>query len=55
MDFPKVLQPGQVGKIKVKVDPGKTPGIHSKTVTIITDDPSNHNTMFQFNFDVVVK
>ncbi len=55
MDFPKVLQPGQVGKIKVKVDAGKNPGIHSKTVTVVTDDPTNRNTMFQFVFDVVVK
>jgi hypothetical protein len=53
VDFPKVLQPGQVGKIKVKVDAGKNPGIHSKTVTIVTDDPTNRNTMFQFNFNAV--
>ena len=55
MDFPKVLQPGQVGKIKIKVEPGKIGGIHSKSVTIVTDDQSNQNAIFQFNFDVIAK
>ncbi|MEW6126933.1 MAG: hypothetical protein AB1757_07830 [Acidobacteriota bacterium] len=55
MDFPKVLRPGQVGKIKIKVETGKAPGPHTKSVTIISDDPAQKTAMFQFTFDVVDK
>ena len=52
MDFPKVLRPGQVGKIKVKVDTGKSPGPHTKSVTIKSNDPSDPSHIVQFAFDV---
>ena len=52
MDFPKVLRPGQVGKIKVKVDTGKSPGPHTKSVTIKSNDPNDPSHLVQFAFDV---
>ena len=52
MDFPKVLRPGQAGKIKVKVDTGKSPGPHIKSVTIKTNDPNDPSHLVQFSFDV---
>ena len=52
MDFPKVLRPGQAGKIKVKVDTGKSPGPHTKSVTIKSNDPSDPSHVVQFAFDV---
>ena len=52
MDFPKVLRPGQAGAIKVKVDTGKAPGVHTKSVTIKSNDPTNPSTTLQFEFDV---
>jgi hypothetical protein len=52
VDFPKVLRPGQAGKIKVKVDTGKSPGPHTKSVTIKSNDPSDPSHVVQFAFDV---
>jgi hypothetical protein len=52
VDFPKVLRPGQAGKIKVKVETGKSPGEHVKSVTIKSNDPSDPSHMVQFAFDV---
>lgn len=52
MDFPKVLRPGQAGKIKVKVATGKEPGEHVKSVTIKSNDPGDPSHIVQFVFDV---
>lgn len=52
MDFPKVLRPGQVGNIKVKVETGKQPGPHTKSVTIKSNDPNDPSRIVQFEFDV---
>lgn len=52
MDFPKVLRPGQVGQIKVKVETGKDPGPHTKSVTIKSNDPDDPSHVVQFEFDV---
>ncbi len=52
MDFPKVLRPGQVGRIKVKVETGKSPGEHTKSVTIKSNDPTDPSRTVQFSFDV---
>ncbi|HJQ23119.1 MAG TPA: hypothetical protein VKA60_04330 [Blastocatellia bacterium] len=52
MDFPKVLRPGQVGTIRVKVETGKSPGPHTKSVTIRTNDPNEMSHLVQFKFDV---
>ena len=52
MDFPKVLQPGKAGTIKVKVDTGKSPGPHVKSVTIKSNDPNSPSMVVQFTFDV---
>lgn len=52
MDFPKVLRPGQAGSIKVKVETGKSPGEHVKSVTIKTNDPNDPSHIVQFMFDV---
>ena len=52
MDFPKVLRPGQAGTIKVKVETGKAPGVHVKSVTIKSNDPTDPSHILQFEFDV---
>ena len=52
MDFSKVLRPGQAGKIKVKVETGKSPGEHVKSVTIKSNDPTDPSRLVQFVFDV---
>ena len=52
MDFPRVLQPGKVGNIRVKVETGKSPGPHMKSVTIKTNDPNDSSHLVQFKFDV---
>jgi hypothetical protein len=52
VDFPKVLRPGQAGKIKVQVETGTSPGPHTKSVTIKSNDASNPSLMVQFTFDV---
>ncbi|HEY3139146.1 MAG TPA: hypothetical protein VGL29_24210 [Blastocatellia bacterium] len=52
MDFPKVLRPGQAGTIKVKVETGKAPGEHVKSVTIKSNDPTDPSRIVQFVFDV---
>ncbi|MEK6286306.1 MAG: hypothetical protein AABO57_11235 [Acidobacteriota bacterium] len=52
MDYPKVLRPGQAGKIKVKVETGKAPGEHVKSITIKSNDKTNPSHMVQFAFDV---
>jgi hypothetical protein len=40
VDYPKSLAPGKSGKIKVKMDTGSAPGPHTKTVTIMSNDPA---------------
>jgi hypothetical protein len=52
VDYPKVLRPGQVGKIKVSVETGKSPGEHVKSVTIRSNDPTDPSRIVQFVFDV---
>lgn len=52
MDYPKVLRPGQVGKIKVKVETGKSPGEHVKSITIKSNDPNDPSHLVQFAFAV---
>ena len=52
MDFPKVLRPGQVGSIKVKVETGASPGPHIKSVTIKSNDPADPSHIVSFAFDV---
>ena len=52
MDFPKVLRPGQAGTIKVKVETGKSPGPHTKTVTIKSNDPNDPSHLVHFSYDV---
>ena len=52
MASPKVLRPGQAGKIKIKVETGKSPGEHVKSVTIRTNDPNDPTHLLQFVFDV---
>ena len=52
MDFPKVLRPGQAGSIKVKVETGKQPGEHEKSVTIKSNDPTDSSHVVRFSFDV---
>lgn len=52
VDFPKVLQPGKAGIIKVKVDTGKAAGPHVKSVTIKSNDPVSPSLVVQFTFDV---
>jgi hypothetical protein len=52
VDFPKVLRPGQAGIIKVKVETGKSPGPHTKSVTIKSNDPNDPSRIVQFEFDV---
>jgi hypothetical protein len=52
VDFTKVLRPGQAGAIHIKVETGKVPGPHSKSVTIKTNDPNDQSHLVQFKFDV---
>jgi hypothetical protein len=52
VDFPKVLRPGQAGKIRVKVETGKAPGEHVKSITIKSNDPNDPSRIVQFVFDV---
>ena len=52
MDFPKVLRPGQAGSIKVKVETGKSPGQHTKSVTIKSNDPNDPSHFLQFSYNV---
>lgn len=50
VDFPKVLRPGQAGTIKVKVDTGKSPGPHTKSMTIKSNDPTDPSRVVQFSY-----
>jgi len=52
VDFPKVLQPGKVGTIKIKVETGKSPGPHAKNIPIKSNDPDEPTRVVQFMFDV---
>jgi len=52
VDFPKVLRPGQAGKIKVKIETGTAPGPHTKSVTIKSNDPDDPSHIVSFAFDV---
>ena len=52
MDYPKVLRPGKAGAIKVSVETGKSPGVHTKSVTIKSNDPKDPSVVVQFSFDV---
>jgi hypothetical protein len=40
VDFPKTVKPRKAGKITLKVDTGASPGEHTKTVTILSNDPA---------------
>ena len=50
MDFPRVLPPGKAGAIKVKVDTGTSPGEHTKSVTIKSNDPLQPSVKIEFVF-----
>jgi hypothetical protein len=50
VDFPKVIQPGKSGKIKLKVDTGKGSGPRTKTVVINSNDPQEKVVTVEFSF-----
>jgi hypothetical protein len=50
VDFPKAIQPGKSGKIKLQVDTGKGSGVRSKTVTINSNDPQEKTVTVEFSF-----
>lgn len=52
VDFPKTIQPGKSGKIKLKVETGKGEGQRTKTVTISSNDPQERSVVFEFSFTV---
>jgi hypothetical protein len=50
VDFPKTIQPGKSGKIKMQVDTGKGSGVRTKTVTINSNDPQEKTVTVEFSF-----
>lgn len=50
VDFPKTIQPGKSGKIKLQVDTGKGSGVRTKTVTINSNDPQEKTVTVEFSF-----
>jgi hypothetical protein len=50
VDFPKAIQPGKSGKIKLQVETGKGSGVRTKTVTINSDDPQEKTVTVEFSF-----
>ena len=50
VDFPKAIQPGKSGKIKLQVDTGKGSGVRTKTVTINSNDPQEKAVTVEFSF-----
>jgi hypothetical protein len=50
VDFPKTIQPGKTGKIKLQVDTGKGSGVRTKTVTINSNDPQEKTVTVEFSF-----
>jgi hypothetical protein len=52
VDFPKVIRPGQSGKVRLKVDTGSSPGQHTKSVTIKSNDPEKQTLVVEFTLDV---
>jgi hypothetical protein len=50
VDFPKAIQPGKSGKIKLQVDTGKGSGVRTKTVTINSNDPQEKVVTVEFSF-----
>jgi hypothetical protein len=52
VDFPKVIRPGQSGKVRLKVDTGSSPGQHTKSVTIKSNDPEKQTLVVEFTLNV---
>jgi hypothetical protein len=52
VDYPKVLPPGKAGTIKTKVDTGQAPGVHTKYLTIKTNDPENPKVVVHLTYNV---
>lgn len=52
MDFPRVLPPGKAGVIKVKLETGNSPGPHTKSVTIKSNDPAQPSLQIDLAFNV---
>jgi uncharacterized protein DUF1573 len=52
VDFPKSLAPGKAGSVKVKVDTGASPGEHTKSVTIKSNDPNQPSVLVELVFNV---
>jgi hypothetical protein len=52
VDFPKVLQPGKAGLIKIKVETGAVSGLREKSITIKSNDPNEQTVNFEFSFMV---
>jgi hypothetical protein len=52
VDFPKVLPPGKAGNIKIKLETGHSPGQHTKSVTIKSNDPDQPSVQIDLAFTV---
>ena len=52
VDFPKSIAPGKEGSIKVRLNTGTSPGVHTKTVTIKTNDPAEPTVIVELVVDV---
>jgi len=52
VDYPKVIAPGKSGSIKLKVDTGQSPGNHTKSVTIKSNDPVQSSVKVDLAFTV---
>lgn len=49
---PKVVAPGKSAAIKLKIDTGQSPGSHTKSVTIKTNDPVQPVVQVELTFTV---
>ncbi len=52
VDFPKSLSPGKSGRIKVAIEIGNSPGSHTKSVTIKSNDPIQPSLQVDLVFNV---
>jgi hypothetical protein len=48
VDFPKLIKPGRSGSIKIKVETGSSPGEHTKSLTIKSNDPVQPSLKLEF-------
>jgi hypothetical protein len=55
VDFPKLIAPGKSGGVKVKVDTGTSPGEHTKSLTIKSNDPAQPSAKVEFLFTTKAK